>query len=47
MDIVLSLLLLGMLLMALGGAALKIAARRFSRALQRQLPTSAGALFRA
>jgi len=39
MDVVLTLLLLGMLLTTLGGAALKIASRRFSRALQHQLPT--------
>lgn len=34
-----ALLLLGFLLAALGATALQVAARRFSRALQRQLPT--------
>ncbi len=39
MDTMWTLLLLGMLVMILGAAALQVAARRFSRALQRQLPT--------
>jgi hypothetical protein len=34
-----AMLLLGMVLAALGAVALQVAARRFSRALQRQLPT--------
>jgi hypothetical protein len=38
MIIVLVLLILGMLFTALGFAALEIAARRFSRTLNRQLP---------
>lgn len=38
MDMALALVLLGMLLFAVGGAALKSAARRFSRDLNRQLP---------
>lgn len=38
MDTVVVLLILGMLFTALCVAALKIAARRFSRTLERQLP---------
>jgi len=38
MDTMWALLLLGMLVVALSAAALKVAARRFSRDLQRQLP---------
>jgi hypothetical protein len=38
MDTVVVLLVLGMLFMALCIAALEIAARRFSRTLERQLP---------
>lgn len=38
MDTVVVLLVLGMLFTALGVAALEIAARRFSRTLNRQLP---------
>ncbi|TCU69301.1 hypothetical protein EDE08_10849 [Bradyrhizobium sp. R2.2-H] len=39
MGTVLALLLLGILLTALGGAALEIAARSSSRAVNRDLPT--------